>query len=367
MGYRFHADESVLLNLRRIARQEIEAALNDLADAQLDQDVLIHEVRKRTKRVRALLRLVRSGMQELAQTENAKFRDAAAGLSSARDADVAVATLATLERPLGKRLSRESCARLQSALDALRDRPAAEQGGDLNKSLAEFGSAMQAALERTDDWEFSSDDMARLTGSGEEDPASSDSAREVAANGALVAIAGAVKVYHQARKRMQEAAEIRAAEHGERSDDETHATAGEGSADRQKALPVIENADDVPTGDPLATAFHDWRKRVKAHGYHLRLLRDLAPRRMRARGRQASRLGDLLGNDHDLAMLGQLIAELPPEALSRKELARVQRVLARRSLRLRDRAMELGDKLFRRSSKDFQKFLERKWRRWRDK
>ncbi|MBV0911010.1 CHAD domain-containing protein [Anianabacter salinae] len=47
---------------------------------------------------------------------------------------------------------------------------------------------------------------------------------------------------------------------------------------------------------------HDWRKRVKYHWYHLRLLRDVWPEITRPHIDVADRLSDLLGDQHDLVV-----------------------------------------------------------------
>ncbi|TWU33393.1 CHAD domain-containing protein [Novipirellula artificiosorum] len=57
--------------------------------------------------------------------------------------------------------------------------------------------------------------------------------------------------------------------------------------------------------------FHEWRKRVKYHGYHLRLLRDLHEKKFRKRAMRLKELSDLLGDDHDLAVLRKLLMEHP--------------------------------------------------------
>jgi CHAD domain-containing protein len=49
--------------------------------------------------------------------------------------------------------------------------------------------------------------------------------------------------------------------------------------------------------------FHEWRKRVKDHRYHLELLRDLWPAQMKARRGEVKALGELLGDEHDLTVL----------------------------------------------------------------
>ena len=60
--------------------------------------------------------------------------------------------------------------------------------------------------------------------------------------------------------------------------------------------------------ETTAEAVHEWRKRVKDHWYHARLLCPIWPRPMRAHGEVAGRLGDLLGTHHDLEVFRQRLA-----------------------------------------------------------
>lgn len=67
----------------------------------------------------------------------------------------------------------------------------------------------------------------------------------------------------------------------------------------------------TPGPDPL----HEWRKRVKYHWYHLRLLREGWPDIMAPQIIALDRLGDLLGDDHDLVVLiDTLEAEDAPDS-----------------------------------------------------
>jgi CHAD domain-containing protein len=61
---------------------------------------------------------------------------------------------------------------------------------------------------------------------------------------------------------------------------------------------------------------HDWRKRVKYHWYHTRLLKPIRTGKMKHRARMASDLSDLLGDHHDLVDLRMLLRDgsLPREA-----------------------------------------------------
>jgi CHAD domain-containing protein len=86
--------------LRRIVRGQIDKALDDLGIA--DPVERVHSVRKRLKRLRALLRLARDGMDRSTfERETSRLRDAARSLASARDGAVLVATLDDLAELAG--------------------------------------------------------------------------------------------------------------------------------------------------------------------------------------------------------------------------------------------------------------------------
>jgi len=64
--------------------------------------------------------------------------------------------------------------------------------------------------------------------------------------------------------------------------------------------------------DPSPERVHEWRKRAKDLWYHQRLLRDVWPGPMKAFVDESDRLGDLLGDDHDLATLAGVLTEVDP-------------------------------------------------------
>jgi CHAD domain-containing protein len=55
--------------------------------------------------------------------------------------------------------------------------------------------------------------------------------------------------------------------------------------------------------DPSDESLHEWRKRAKDHWYHLRLVRNGWKPLLRTTAEEAEQLSDLLGDDHDLAVL----------------------------------------------------------------
>jgi len=56
-----------------------------------------------------------------------------------------------------------------------------------------------------------------------------------------------------------------------------------------------------------ALDFHEWRKRVKYHGYHARLLEPVWPRELKAHRKAAETLNDLLGAHHDIAVFESVL------------------------------------------------------------
>jgi CHAD domain-containing protein len=74
--------------IRRVAREQIEAALEGLAPMS-DRAAGVHEARRRLKRLRSLLRLVRTPLGVTYGRENHRARDVGRAVAGVRDAQVA--------------------------------------------------------------------------------------------------------------------------------------------------------------------------------------------------------------------------------------------------------------------------------------
>jgi CHAD domain-containing protein len=99
-------------------------------------------------------------------------------------------------------------------------------------------------------------------------------------------------------------------------------------------------------GETHATeALHDWRKRVKDLWHQCQVLKPLWPARMKTMASQASKLSDLLGEDHDLAVLTET-AQANEEALTEEERRVLFREIRRRRRKLQRKADELGETLY---------------------
>ncbi|SEP96606.1 CHAD domain-containing protein [Devosia sp. YR412] len=91
-----------------------------------------------------------------------------------------------------------------------------------------------------------------------------------------------------------------------------------------------------------AEALHVWRKQAKYHGYHVTLLGKTAPDILEPRGKSLVRLGDLLGDHHNLAVLGDTLAD---EAGRLGDVSEIERSIVARQHELAADAFALGQQL----------------------
>ncbi|MEQ9505342.1 MAG: CHAD domain-containing protein [Hyphomonas sp.] len=142
MAYRFKArDASMTDGLRRIAAEEFALIRQGLADKSLPVARKVHESRKATKRLRALLRLTAPVFPE-AREEIAALRAAAARLSALRDKGALTETLARLGLPA------ELAEDLRTALANQNATSAAAQ----KRLLAAFAADIEAIAGRATGW-----------------------------------------------------------------------------------------------------------------------------------------------------------------------------------------------------------------------
>ncbi|WP_299817707.1 CHAD domain-containing protein [uncultured Jannaschia sp.] len=87
---------------------------------------------------------------------------------------------------------------------------------------------------------------------------------------------------------------------------------------------------------------HEWRKRVKYHWYHARLLSPVYPAMMAPWAEEADRLSDLLGDHHDLAVFEARLARTPEAFGDATSLAAFRALLGKRKAMLADRALVSG-------------------------
>ena len=98
MALRLELEERVPDGIRRILDEALAEMESTLGSESVKNGRAVHKTRRGCKRIRALLRMVRSDLGTTWAFENRWYRDLSRSLSSARDADVCVATLDRLQK-----------------------------------------------------------------------------------------------------------------------------------------------------------------------------------------------------------------------------------------------------------------------------
>jgi CHAD domain-containing protein len=149
MAYKLRLKEPLEDGVRRIAVEQLDRLLA-MPRAGDERVAWVHETRKATKRLRALLRLVRSGLAPADwRRENDALRAIARLLSPMRDRDVLGQTIALLGDGGDKQL-RGALARLAARLERDHPRPPARDGpNDAGETtIAEAVGLLEAARHR---------------------------------------------------------------------------------------------------------------------------------------------------------------------------------------------------------------------------
>ncbi len=292
--------ESVVEGIRRIAREQLEGAAEGLKGrTESSTEEVVHDARKRFKRVRALLRLVRGGLgRKVVHREDVRVRDLGRSLASSRDSEVLLRTFESLvvnadsdsdsEKNRGPDAFEEVRERLERHRQEVHDE--ALNTSDL---LEQSANTVFEALESTEDWPFRKEAWAALA-------------------------PGLRWIYKEGRRAARAAKK-----------------------------------------NPTDEALHDWRKRVKDYWHALEVLQPLRPDWLETQANKTHHLADLLGDDHDLAVLRAFL-ESPAEAQELQNRQALDDLFSRidnRRSKLREEAFDLGRQLYQdRSSVTLKRF-----------
>lgn len=126
------------------------------------------------------------------------------------------------------------------------------------------------------------------------------------------------------------------------------------TADGRKTL-------EVACGSVSDDRLHDWRKRVKDHWYHTRLLKSAWPAALNARTKMLKDLADQLGQDHDLSMLQTMLQEEPTLFGSAEQREELLAIAGKRRDCLQHSAFKLGQRLYAESPAALRKRWGRYW------
>ena len=163
MGYRLEAEELFPQGVRRIAREQLDRAVEQLTEAE-DRDEAVHEARKHFKKIRAVLRLVRDEIgEDVYKPENVCYRDAGRRLAPVRDSFVMVETLDGVRARFAETLAPDAFETLREALverHADAKRRILEEEGAADQVVA----TLREARGRISDWPIEHDGVLAFRG-----------------------------------------------------------------------------------------------------------------------------------------------------------------------------------------------------------
>jgi CHAD domain-containing protein len=319
--------------LQRIALGQLDIAIEMLegTDGRLSPERRVHEARKALKRLRALLRLVQDELGEATyEREHELLRRAGVGLAKARDAEVLLATLDGLIERKPKRLgSRRGVQRLRARLQLERDGAAALALADSATHAGVLGD-LRAMRVRVSTW-------------------------ELADAGGIEAIEPALgRLYAKGRQRMRRAARARSERARGRKLHEWRKRV----KDLRYVAEALERAEAGKRGVGKASTGKAGKARTRKGSSKARKQTKAGAAFVEQLAKRADDLGELLGEEHDLAVLAERVhaeakagrASAAPGSGARKALLKA---IAQRRKRLRKRALRDGKRLYRRKPKQF--------------
>jgi CHAD domain-containing protein len=301
IGIHIGVDEPLDHAMRRIMLSEFDVAINGVTHAD-DIDLGVHEARKALKRIRGLLRLVRDEIgYEVYRNENVVLRDIGRILAPVRDSNVLVHTFGDINERFGSALS-----------------PAAS--ADINAFLRLNHRRLRASV--VDDQQCMADLVVSLKSSrsrfvGHGTPSHPDQGAAVRDEFASIA-GGLARVHRRGRRAMRRADEYRD-----------------------------------------TASLHEWRKRVKYLRYQTESLTSLWPELIGAYAHRLDDLGEVLGEEHDLAVLRSTLVErastFPEAAIV------VSALIDHLRVPLQERAFTLGRSIYTEPTNAFVSRMDSYW------
>ncbi len=116
--------------------------------------------------------------------------------------------------------------------------------------------------------------------------------------------------------------------------------------------------------DPTPENFHEWRKRVKDHWYHVRLLESLWTEVMQAHEESLKKLETWLGDDHNLTVLCGKLRDNPDNYGSAEEVRLSLALAAQYQKELREKAQSLGQRIYEEKPRQFARNMSKLWDAW---
>ena len=308
---RLRLGESLQAGVQRLSLEHLDHAIAVLESDDLSPDIAVHEARKAMRRVRGLLRLVRDELgPRVYRFENVHLRDTGRLLSEARNAAVAIDTLAAVESRYGNLLVADIFTGAHGALERRRAGIVEHAIGDPERR-GELVRALRSARAR-----YAALPLEGTLGRPSTRPSIRDSYRAIAP--------GLARTYNRGRLRM---------------------------ADAYRS--------------PSDERFHEWRKRVRYHRFQMQTLTDLWPQAIKGIVRAIDALGETLGGDRDLGEFATLVCDDHSLTSGERERDLLVALLEQPRRDLRQRAWTEGLRVYAEPTDRFVERLGAYWEAWR--
>lgn len=162
MPYRLRANESIPDGIRRIVQEEVDSACARLTNPKQRRDEAIHEARKSLKKIRGVLRLVRSVLHQAYPDENRRLRDLGRELSQVRDAVAVIEVFDSIADSYKDLVQPRILHNVHLALVRKKQQVAASK--DLARLAAKTVSALRSASRRVRSWPLGKDGFPAIHG-----------------------------------------------------------------------------------------------------------------------------------------------------------------------------------------------------------
>jgi adenylate cyclase len=290
--------EALTAGIHRMFAEQLSLAIYELSHTEGSLDTAVHEARKCIKRTRSLLRLIRPAIPKIYSSENRRLQQVGRSLSALRDSQVLLDTLSDLRKP--EDTDGHSDSQLQEKFEAVCEL-LRNRKQSVTQTLQEQGGRQRAIDQLTE---------ARAT--------LHDSSLQKADS--KLTIRQLASVIKRGKK-------------------------------------AYANAYDDPTADN----FHNFRKRAKDLRYQLGVLSNLWPDVFDAYVSSAKDLEQTLGDDHNLAVLTDVVKEHRPHG--EEEQALLEHI-AKKQAQLREKANCLADRIYSEPVKAWTSRLQASWKAW---
>ncbi len=298
MAYHLKSGESVPDEIRRIVREELESAADQLSGlGEKNRDEAIHEARKSVKKIRAVLRLVRPELGEVYPVENVRVRDLGRALSEFRDAGAILETFASLREKYRAELGKLTLGPVRRQL--AREKREHARTANIQQALFRTAVALRRTVRRMNAWPLNQDGFEAI-GPGFE---------------------------------------------------QTYRLGREGLA-RVKKDPTDEN-------------YHEWRKAVKYHWYHLRLLERLWTDGLTGYEKSLKDLETWLGNDHNLVVLRERIKANPSAYGAARTTDLALELIGKYQQELRANSLSLAEQIYAEKPGHVRHHMRGVWDAWK--